>query len=140
MLFVKRPPALKRILIVEDEALVAFDNEHFLTDTGFEVVGTVDSVAAAVSAIAAEDIDLVLVDIRLSDGSGLDVAHAAQARGIPVLFVTASCPGEAKALAIGCLAKPYSQRDLRASIDAVGEVLAGRKVGRKPRGLKLFGG
>lgn len=139
MLFGKRVPILKRLLIVEDEALVAFDNEHFLGDSGFEVVATVDNVAEAVSIIAETDLDLVLADISLSDnGNGLDVARAARERGIPVLFVSGSCPPDARALAIGCLAKPYSQRDLRAAIHAVGETLSGVAVRRTPPGLSLF--
>jgi DNA-binding response OmpR family regulator len=139
MLFAKRAPILKRLLIVEDEALVAFDNEHFLGDNGFDVVATVDNVAAAVSIIATTQLDLVLADISLSDnGNGLDVARAAQERGVPVLFVTGSCPAEARALAIGCLAKPYSQRDLRSAIEAVGETLTGVKVRRAPPGLSIF--
>ena len=43
MLFVKRKRLIERILLVEDEPLVAFDTEHFLTHEGFEVVATVDS-------------------------------------------------------------------------------------------------
>src|SRR4051812_33079072 len=98
----KKQRRIERLLIVEDEPLVAFDNEHFLTGEGFEIVGTVDSVADAMRLLAEnEEIDLLLADVTLSDGSGIDVAHAAHARGIPVLFVTGNCPGEAKALAAG---------------------------------------
>lgn len=138
MLFGKRRRTLNRILIVEDEPLVAFDNEHFLTDRGFTVVATVDSVAAAVRAIRADDIDLVLADVNLSDGNGIDVAYAAQECGVRVLFVTGACPLEAQALAVGCLAKPYSQRDLLDALEAVDATLAGRPPKRTPRGLSLY--
>ena len=139
MLFGKRERIINRLLIVEDEPLVAFDNEHFLRDLGFQVVATVDRVEDAVRVIGAERIDLVLADVKLSEGDdGLDVAHAAHARGIAVLFVTGSCPVEARALAVGCLAKPYTQRELRDAIAAVEAKLAGDPVKRKPRGLSLF--
>lgn len=129
----------RRILIVEDEPLVAFDTEHVLKDAGFEVVAVVDRVADALAWIAADGIDLALADVSLSDGgSGVDVARAAHAKGTPTLFVTGGCPADGKAFALGCLAKPYPQRDLLSAIDAVEAVLDGRKPKRKPRGLSLF--
>ncbi|MCW3847740.1 response regulator [Sphingomonas sp. LB-2] len=136
----KRKRRIERLLIVEDEPLVAFDTEHFLRDAGFEIVATVDSVAAALRVIDAEDqeIDLVLADVSLSDGSGIDVAKAAHARGFPILFVTGNCPGEARALAAGCLSKPYPQRDLLAAIDAIEAVEDGRKPKRLPGSFSLF--
>ncbi len=95
MLFGKKKRRISRLLIVEDEPLVAFDTEHFLREAEFEIVATVDRVATAVEVIRTEeDIDLVLVDISLADGSGLDVAHEAHGAGIQVLFVTGACPEE----------------------------------------------
>ena len=138
MLFGKPRRAINRILIVEDEPLVAFDNEHFLSDRGFKVVATVDSVADAVRAIGVHEIDLVLADVDLADGNGIDVAHAAHGRGVRVLFVTGTCPLEAQALAVGCLAKPYSQRDLLDALEAVDATVAGRPPRRTPRGLSLY--
>ena len=52
MLFERQSHTLRRLLIVEDEPLVAFDNEHVLTDAGYQVVATVDGVAEAISAIS----------------------------------------------------------------------------------------
>jgi DNA-binding response OmpR family regulator len=72
MLFGKRARTINRLLIVEDEPLIAFDNEHFLRDKGFEVVATVDTVADALASIAAQPIDLVLADVNLSDGNGIE--------------------------------------------------------------------
>lgn len=139
MLFGKRARRIHRLLIVEDEPLVAFDNEHFLREAGFEVVATVDRAEDALKVIGEGEIDLVLADVRLTDGDdGIEVARAAQARAIPVLFVTGTCPMEARSLAVGCLAKPYAQRDLRGAIDAVEAKLAGRPVKRPPKGLTLF--
>jgi hypothetical protein len=66
------------------------------------------------------------------------VAQAAHGLGIPVLFVTGNCPGEAKALAAGCLAKPYPQRDLLAAINAIEAVIEGKKPRKLPGGLSLF--
>jgi len=138
MLFGKRRRTINRILIVEDEPLVAFDNEHFLTEKGFNVVATVDTVAEAVAAVEAHEIDLVLADVNLSDGNGIDVAQAARKKGVRVLFVTGTCPVEAQALAVGCLAKPYAQRDLIDALEAIDASAAGKSPKRLPRGLSLY--
>lgn len=130
---------IQRILIVEDEPLVAFDNEYVLQDAGYLVVGSVDTVEVAIETIHAAAPDLVLTDVALSNGgTGLDVAAAAQAAGVPVMFVTGACPEEARALAVGCLAKPYTQRDLLAAIDTVDARMTGRRPKRVPRSFTLF--
>jgi DNA-binding response OmpR family regulator len=141
-LFGKREKAttgINRILIVEDEPLVAFDNEYVLQDAGYQVIASVDTVQDAIETIVLGRPDLVLADVGLSDGgTGLDVARAARDAGVPLIFVTGACPTEARALAVGCLAKPYTQRDLLAAIDAVDASMAGRKPKRMPRGFTLF--
>jgi DNA-binding response OmpR family regulator len=139
MLFAKKKRLIERVLLVEDEPLVAFDTEHFLGSEGFIVVATIDSVADALEVIAGDDaIDLVLVDVNLIDGSGVEVARAAHGRGVHVLFVTGNCPGEARKLAAGCLAKPYPQRDLLAAITGIEAVLDGKKPRKLPGSFSLF--
>jgi DNA-binding response OmpR family regulator len=139
MLFGRRERAIRRILIVEDEPLIAFDNEHLLGESGYEVVGTVDSLADAMRVIGEQQIDLILSDIKLNgDGDGMDVARAAAARDVPVLFVTGNCPLEARSLGIGCLAKPYTDKTMRAAIETVDRRLQGKTVKRLPAGLTLY--
>ena len=139
MLFGKRERAIRRILIVEDEPLVAFDNEHLLRECGYEVVATVDTLSEAVRVLAEEKVDLVLSDIKLSgEGDGMDVARAAAATEVPVLFVTANCPLEARSLGLGCLAKPYSDKVLRNALEAVDRKIRGKRVKRLPAGLSLY--
>jgi DNA-binding response OmpR family regulator len=139
MLFGKKKRRIIRLLLVEDEPLVAFDNERFLVDEEFVIVATLDRVADAVRAIRGDDpIDLVLVDISLADGNGIDVARAAHESGIAAMFVTGDCPAGGEEVALGCLAKPYAQRDLLAAIAAVEAVLDGRAPKRLPGGFRLF--
>jgi DNA-binding response OmpR family regulator len=140
MLFGKRERAIRRILVVEDEPLVAFDNEHLLTESGYEVVATVDSLSEAVRVLGEVDgIDLILSDISLAgDGDGTDVARAAAAKRVPVLFVTGNCPIEARSLAVGCLAKPYSGKMLKNALKAVERTMRGEIVKRVPAGLSLY--
>ncbi|RIA36649.1 response regulator receiver domain-containing protein [Hephaestia caeni] len=138
MLFAKKNRRIKRLLIVEDEPLVAFDTERYLTDEGFGIAATVDTVAEAIALLGSGEVDLVLVDVTLPDGSGIAVAEAARARGVHALFVTGDCPMEARGVAAGCLAKPYAQRDLLQSICAIDDVLRGKKPRRLPGGFSLF--
>lgn len=140
MLFAKRERSIRRILVVEDEPLVAFDNEHMLKDNDYEVVATVDSFADAAEVIEVSEIDLVMTDLSLAgEGSGLDVAHAARAKGVPVLFVTAHyCAEDAKALALGCLAKPYSEGVLLKALDTIDRHIQGARPKRPPKQLTLF--
>lgn len=139
MLFGKRERAIKRILVVEDEPLVAFDNEHLLSDAGYEVVGTVDSLAEALEVLEREELHLILSDVTLrGEGDGVDLARAAAAKQVPVLFVTGNCPVEARSLAVGCLAKPYTDKGLKAALDTLDDKLQGRKVKKVPSGLSLY--
>ena len=139
MIFGRRKRHVTRILIVEDEPLVAFDNETSLSAEGYTVVATVDSLARAAAIIDAGPLDLVLTDISLSGaGDGLDVARHAGARGVPVLFVSGSCPAEARDLGLGHLAKPYNDRTLKSALDYLDRQLAGDKEGKLPPGLTLY--
>lgn len=140
MLFGRKKHGIENLLIVEDEPLIAFDNERFLGDEGYRIVATVDRVADAVAHLrSGTPIELVILDISLSDGSGMEVAREAHARGVAVLFATGDCPTEATRYAHGCLAKPYPQRDLAAAIDAIGAVMAGAAMPRRlPASFSLF--
>jgi DNA-binding response OmpR family regulator len=139
MLFGKRARKIQRILIVEDEPLIAFDTEHVLTEGGYQVVGTVDSVEAALEVIASKKLDLALVDLGLTDGgSGVEVAAAARRAGLHVLFITGRCPKGAESLGIGCLEKPFTQKDLRSAIEAIETLLSRGSVKKVPPGLHLY--
>jgi len=140
MLFGKRKRIVKRILIVEDEPLIAFDNETMLADLGYEVVATLDSFDTAIAQLETEEIHLILTDLRLSGKrTGMDLARAAKGRGVPILFATGhELPPEAASVAIGCLHKPYNERTLKNALSSVDRHLAGEKVKKTPKGMKLF--
>lgn len=137
--FPVRRKLIDTVLIVEDEPLVAFDNEHVLIQAGYRIVATVGDHDLAIRAIAAGGIDLVVADVTLNGArTGIDVAHHAAQQGLPVLFVTALCPLDARAIAVGCLAKPYSPRDLVSAIRVVDAICAGVPEPKAPPGLHLF--
>jgi DNA-binding NarL/FixJ family response regulator len=68
--------APQRILIVEDEALVAMNMESALTEDGFDILGPVDNEADAVAAAIRLKPDAILMDITLRDGDGISAARS----------------------------------------------------------------
>lgn len=131
--------AIRSVLVVEDEPLVAFDNEHVLEQAGYRVAATVEDYDHAVRVIDEDDVDLVIADITLhGDKTGIDVARFAHGKGLAVLFVTGACPIDAHEMAVGCLAKPHLPRDLLGSIAVIEAVMRGDEPGRVPQGLRLF--
>ena len=138
MLFGKQKHVVKRILVVEDEPLTAFDNERILGEAGYEIVATVDDFEEALRVLNGEEVDLVLSDVRLrSQQSGIDLAEHALKRNIPTLFATGHAYPHAAEVAVGCLAKPYSERQLLKAVECVDRHLQGEKV-KPPEGLELF--
>lgn len=138
MLFGKRKRVVKRILIVEDEPLTAFDNENILSDAGYKIVATIDQFDDALEIIEREKVDLILSDIRLrSQKTGIELARAARKHGIPTLFATGHAYPGAAEIAVGCLNKPYSERQLTKAIECVDRYLQGESV-KLPKGLELF--
>jgi two-component SAPR family response regulator len=138
MLFGRRKQVVKRILIVEDEPLTAFDNENFLGDAGYQVVATVDDLDEAFRVLEREEVHLILSDVRLrGDRTGIELATAAKVKGIPTLFATGHPYPGAADIAVGCLLKPYTDRQLTKAIDAVDRHLQGEKV-KPPKGVELY--
>ena len=138
MLFGKRKQVVKRILIVEDEPLTAFDNENMLGDAGYEVVATVDDLDEALKVLEREEVHLILSDVRLrKDQTGIDLARAAKTKGIPTLFATGLAYPDAAEVAVGCVMKPYTERQLIKAIECIDRHLQGEKV-KAPKGVELF--
>jgi DNA-binding response OmpR family regulator len=134
-----RGKAIRSVLIVEDEPLIAFDNEHVLEQAGYRVAATVEDYDHAVSVIEVDEVDLVIADITLhGDKTGIDVARHAHEKGLAVLFVTGACPVDAHEMAVGCLSKPYLPRDLLGSISAIEALMWGDEPARLPQRLQLF--
>ena len=138
MLFGKRNQVVKRILIVEDEPLTAFDNENILGDAGYEIVATVDDLDEALKVLEREASDLILSDVRLKkQQTGIHLAKAAKDKGVPTLFATGHPYPGASEIAVGCLLKPYTERQLCKAIETVDRHIQGERV-KPPKGLELF--
>jgi two-component system, response regulator PdtaR len=135
-------PQARRILVVEDEGLVALEIETFLMGAGHDVVGVAAGRAVALALARAERPDLALVDVRLANGdSGLDLAADLSALGVPVLLVTGNCPQDlGRSVALGCLHKPFDEHQLLAAVAAAARLAEGQAVEDQdlPSGLHLY--
>ena len=104
----------KRILIVEDEVLIAISLEAALSDGGLTPVGPFSRVDKAVAAAETEALDAAVLDVNLAGAKVFPVADALAARDIAFLFltgyVTGQLPREYRGTTI--LAKPFQGRQI----------------------------
>jgi CheY-like chemotaxis protein len=78
----------RRILVIEDEALIALELQELLDQRGAKVIGPAVSVSEALEAINENHIDCALLDVKLGDETADAVAAALEQRAIPTVFVT----------------------------------------------------
>lgn len=111
-----------RVLLVEDDASVAGAMESALRRRGYEVVRA----ATVADALAAPSVDLVLLDLGLPDGDGIDVCRELRRRDNHVAIIAVTARGEERdrvaGLRIGAddyVVKPFSMAELQARIEAV---------------------
>jgi CheY-like chemotaxis protein len=131
-----------RILIVEDEPIIALSTQADLEEAGHTVVGIAMTLREAFELAESGRPDLVLMDVRLAEGNGVEAAWAIHTHwGILSLFATSYVekPASAGNAAIGCLRKPYDQRSLVQSIQIVEQVMNGWEPTLPlPRNLELY--
>ena len=77
-----------RVLVVEDEPLIAFDVADHLREAGFEVVGPVASVSAALKLLESEGCDLAVLDVNLGRETASPVADALRAKSLPFVALS----------------------------------------------------
>jgi two-component system sensor histidine kinase/response regulator len=120
----ERTVANSRILVVEDEIIVAMDLQHELTSLGYRVTGIISSGKEAIDKAGQTRPDLVLMDIRLEgDVDGIEAAEQIRVSfNIPVIFLTAYADADTLQRAkitepFGYIIKPYQERDLHTTIE-----------------------
>ncbi len=113
-----------RILIVEDNVIIADDMQSMLEEIGYEIVDNVIVYEQAVEVLKTQQVDLVLIDIILaSDKTGIDLGkHIRENYDIPFIFVTsnsdrATVENAKMVKPNGYLVKPFEQQDLFTSIE-----------------------
>ena len=111
----------KRILLIEDELLLAWLTESLLEDLGCEVIGPVATVAAGCTYVANVEIDAAVLDIDLRRELVFPVIEDLKQRGIPFLFAssypTSSIPPKYRQHAR--IYKPIDQQDLAGGLRKV---------------------
>ena len=112
-----------RILVVDDERIIAMDIRHTLGRLGYDVPATAVSGEEAVVLAGETRPDLVLMDISLGEGmDGIEAAaHIKALFDVPIIFLTAYSDDETLARAtaeqpFGFLVKPFEERELHSSI------------------------
>ncbi len=111
-------PAPRRILIVEDEAMIALQLKALVESQGHSVAGPVASLKEALGVIQSEEFDAALLDFGLGDGDSIPAAELLQKRKIPFAFTTGfgpeALPGPLRT--VPRLTKPYRDEDVYALI------------------------
>ncbi|MCG8570934.1 MAG: response regulator [Spirochaetes bacterium] len=112
----KRP----RILIVEDDAIIAEDLKECITELGYETISTESSAENALSLINAEKPDLILMDIKLCGIlDGIEATAIINARhNIPVIYITAFSDAQIKARvsktkSVKFITKPFNENEVK---------------------------
>jgi len=130
-----------RVLVVEDEPLIAASIEWELKDCGHDVVGPAASAAHAEDLAHLTAPDLALVDINLvARGDGVRLARALSRLGVQSVFVTGQL-SEAREncdAALGVVAKPFPVEDLGAVVRCAAAIVAGGRPKTLPPCLELF--
>jgi DNA-binding response OmpR family regulator len=118
-----------RLLIVEDDIMIAESIEEIASEAGHDVVGVAHRSGVALSLAQTAMPDLALVDMHLTNGeSGAEVAHLMRVLfGIPSMFVSGN-PGDCRnaanlSRALGCLSKPFVDAELAAALSFAQAVL-----------------
>jgi CheY-like chemotaxis protein len=84
-----RPLDRRRVLVVEDEYIIATEIKRWLQSAGAEVIGPVPSVERALDLIEDQTLDAAVLDLNLGDrGTALPIADRLGALGVPHLFAT----------------------------------------------------
>ncbi|KTS10769.1 hypothetical protein SB2_12160 [Methylobacterium radiotolerans] len=119
-----RPLDGRRILIVEDEYLIAMQVKRWLLAAGAEVVGPVPSVEQALDLIEEGGLDAAVLDVNLGNGRTVyPVADKLSALGVPYLFATGDVKISGAAADRQCpqLGKPFVEAEL---LQALGKLIA----------------
>ncbi|HYF65703.1 MAG TPA: response regulator [Herpetosiphonaceae bacterium] len=149
-----------RILLAEDNDLVALTLQEYLSDLGFAVVGVARTGKEALDLAQQQQPDLAILDIKLPEMDGTEVAERIYAeRPLPIIMVTAFTDRETirkaeRAGALGYLVKPVTAealtpaidialarfaeiKALREEVDALHESLEARKLVERAKGILM---
>ncbi len=130
-----------RVLVVEDESLIALNLEQLLLELGYSVIGPFARADHARLAAENNPPDLAVVDLNLVDGrTGLGLAHHLVGQfGTGVVIATAN-PEDVRAQSFVVLRKPYSDRAIETALRQVTQPIRGEKRPTKFKGMRVDSG
>ena len=133
--------ALFKVLVVEDQALLAMELEYVLRELGHDVIGCAMDAEEAMAMAGATVPDVALVDMNLRDGpSGRDIAQSLnQTYGTVAVFLTAN-PEQIPSCfagALGVLVKPFESQTLRDVLIFAGQFARDGTIGEIPQRFRL---
>lgn len=103
-----------RIMVIEDEGIVAMLLEDMLQGLGHQVVASASNIERATSLVGEAEVDLAILDVNLNGHHTYPLAETLSARGIPFIFATgygnAGLKSEWRTAKV--LQKPFTERDL----------------------------
>ena len=113
-------PMTRRVLIVEDEMLIAMMLQDMISDAGLEVEGVASSLNAGIDLASKANFDLAILDVNLNGEEVYPVAEILQRRGIPFIFSTGYGAGGIRPGYAGTpqVVKPFQQNLLVAALKA----------------------
>jgi DNA-binding response OmpR family regulator len=130
-----------KILVVDDEALIALAAKDILEEAGHDVIGPAGSVRQALAAVERERPDLALLDINLGrGGNGIILARILKRRwSVPSIFVTGDSKDarDSQDVALGLIVKPWVSRTILAALSAAHAIASGLRPPPSP-GIELF--
>ena len=121
---------LLRVLIVEDECLIALDYEQAVSDAGYTALGPAWDIVSALDVARSTKPDVALIDMHLKDGpTGNAIAMTLHRdHGVRPVFITGNLvmvTPEAKAVSLALLPKPVSLATLMAVLNAAARLIDG---------------
>lgn len=126
---------MTKILIVEDETIVALDTKSTLIKLGYEVTDIVTNYDEAISSFLDKKPDIILMDIFLHNSlSGIEVSKKInEISNTPIIYMSAYCDDEilsqaAKTEPFGYLVKPFNRNDLKSILNMVSYKLQKKSV------------
>lgn len=130
-----------RVLVVEDQAILAMELEFVLGEVGCHVVGCAMDAASAMEVAHRAKPDLALVDLNLLDGrTGPLVAHQlVRDHGVAVIFLTANPEQipDGFSGALGVLTKPFDDATILEVVDFARRFIRERQIGQPPGRFRI---
>jgi len=121
----------RRVLIVEDEAMIAMLLEMVLRNADCAVVGPIASVSGALRLIDSQQLDAAVLDFRLGNDDSGEIMDVLDQRGVPFLLMTGQSTADLppKLRQLNLLAKPFEPEAL---VEAVEKILSPRSPALQP--------